>query len=59
MIFEQKIGLILTATARYTVVVAHLHLSFVSFAFYQVLFYARDPIITRDGFETTGVIGNG
>ena len=56
MIFEQKIGLLLTATARYTVVAAHLHMSFVGFEFYQPLFYARGPIITRDGFGKSGVM---
>jgi len=56
MIFEQKIGLILTAIARYTVVVAHLHISFLSLESYQLLFYAWDPIITRDGFVRTGVV---
>ena len=59
MIFEKKIGLILTAIARYTVVVAHLHISFLSLESYQLLFYAWDPIITRDGLERTEVIGNG
>jgi len=56
MIFEQKIGLILTAIARYTVVVAHLHVPFLSLESYQLLFYAWDPIITRDGFVRTGVV---
>jgi len=56
MILEQKIGLILTAAARYTVVAAHLHMSFVGFEFYQPLFYARGPIITRDGFGKTGIM---
>jgi hypothetical protein len=58
MIFEQYICLALTAAAIYTVVVAHLNISLVSFVFFQLLFYAQGPIITRDGFETTGVVGN-
>jgi hypothetical protein len=40
------------------VVVAHINISFVNLAFPQLLFYARGPIITRDGFKTTGVMGN-
>jgi hypothetical protein len=56
MIFEQKIGLLLTATTRYTVVAAHLHISFASFEFYQLLFYARGHIITRDGLGKTAVM---
>jgi hypothetical protein len=36
MILEQKIGLILTAAAQYTLVAAHLHMSFVGFVFYQL-----------------------
>ena len=56
MILEQKIGLILTAAARYTMVAAHSHISSVSFEFYQLLFYARGPIITRNGFGKTGVM---
>ena len=56
MIFKKKIGLLPTATARYTVVAAHLHISFASYEFYQLLFYARGPIITRDGFGKAGVL---
>jgi hypothetical protein len=33
-----------------------MNISFASFAFFQLLFYARGPIITRDGFGKTGVM---
>ena len=56
MIREQKIGLILTAIARYPVIVAHFQISSDSFKFYSLLFYARGPLITRDGLGETGVL---
>jgi hypothetical protein len=33
-----------------------MNISFANLAFSQLLFYARGPIITRDGFEKTGVM---
>jgi hypothetical protein len=47
---SQPHGIFLTRTEP------QLNISFVSSEFYRLLFYARDPIITSDGFGKTGVM---